>query len=174
MTADLGSLTLGSSTLDPSFDAAVTEYSTTTTEASDTLAITLAASSATAVVKLNGTEVEGDDGEYALTWGEDPNEVEITVTDSGYAGEVSKTYTIAVTAPVDEMSDADANADNSISRTELQAMTVAQLKQLAAVMNVTLTATRKADIIDELLGDADSIEIPSGEDDPPDPDVSGG
>ena len=148
----------------------MTDYSTTTTEASDTLAITLAASSASAVVKLNDTEVEGDDGEYSLTWGEDPNEVEITVTDSGYAGEVSKTYTIAVTAPVDELSDADANSDNSITRTELQSMTVAQLKQLAAVMNVTLTATRKADIIDELLGESESIVIPTQEDEPADPD----
>ena len=138
----------------------MTEYSTTTENASDDLTITLEADSAEAVVKLNDTEVEGSDGVYALTWGESPNEVEITVTDTGCAGEVSKTYTITVTGPVDDLSDADADSDNLVTREELEAMTVAQLKQLASLIGITLTATRKADIIDEIMGDAEAIEVP--------------
>ena len=129
----------------------MTEYSTTTENASDDLTITLEADSAEAVVTLNDTEVEGSDGVYALTWGESPNEVEIIVTDTGCAGEVSKTYTIAVTEPIDSLSDVDTDSDESISQEELEALTVAQLKQFAATQGITLTATRKADIIDEIL-----------------------
>ena len=129
----------------------MTEYSTTTENASDDLTITLEAESATAKVELNGTEVEGNDGTYTLTWAADPNEVEITVTDTGAAGEVSKSYTITVTAPVTGASDVDTNSDEALSQEELEALTVAQLKQLAASLEITLTATRKAEIIEEIL-----------------------
>ncbi len=129
----------------------MTEYSTTTENASDDLTITTEADSATVKVELNETEVEGNDGTYTLTWAADPNEVEITVTDTGAAGEVSKCYTITVTAPVTGVSDVDTNSDEALSQEELEALTVAQLKQLAASMEITLTATRKADIIAEIL-----------------------
>lgn len=129
----------------------MTEYSTTTENASDDLTITLEAESATAKVELNGTEVEGNDGTYTLTWAADPNEVEITVTDTGAAGEESKCYTITVTAPVTGVSDVDTNSDEVLSQEELEALTVAQLKQLAASLEIALTATRKAEIIAEIL-----------------------
>ena len=47
--------------------------------------------------------------------------------------------------------DADTNADGKLSAEELQALTIAQLKQLAAEKGYTLTTTRKADIIAEIL-----------------------
>ena len=160
MIADLGSLSLGSLTLEPEFDDAVTGYSTTTTNESDDLTFTLACDTAQAVVKLNGTEVEASEGVYTLTWTEDTDEVTITVTDRGFERTETKTYTIEVTGPVTAAEDADTDNDSAISRTELEAMTVAQLKQLATLLGVTLTATRKTDIIDELLGENESIEVP--------------
>ena len=138
----------------------MTEYSTTTTNATDDLTITLAADTAEAVVELNGTEVESSEGVYTLTWTADVDEVTITVTDRGFEHTETKVYTIEVTGPVTDLSDADANSDHSVTREELEAMTVAQLKQLATVLGITLTATRKADIIDEIIGDDVSIEVP--------------
>ena len=40
-------------------------------------------------------------------------------------------------------------------------MTVAQLRALAKTLGITLTAAKKAEIIDEILGDEESIVIPS-------------
>ena len=64
------------------------------------------------------------------------------------------------------LADADADSDNSVTREELEAMTVPALKALAASLGKTLTKTRKADIIDEILGGADSIEIEAEGDNP--------
>ena len=41
--------------------------------------------------------------------------------------------------------------DDELSQEELEALTVAQLRALAEDMNITLTATKKADIIAEIL-----------------------
>ena len=46
---------------------------------------------------------------------------------------------------------ADTNSDGELSQEELEALTVAQLRALAEDMNITLTATKKADIIAEIL-----------------------
>ena len=55
-------------------------------------------------------------------------------------------------------------------------MTVPALKALAAELSITLTATRKADIIDEILNGALAIEVPveDGQDAPVDVEVPGG
>lgn len=46
---------------------------------------------------------------------------------------------------------ADTNSDGELSQEELEALTVAQLRALAEDMNIALTATKKADIIAEIL-----------------------
>ena len=55
-------------------------------------------------------------------------------------------------------SDADTDAYEELSEEELMALTVAQLKAVAAEMGITLTATRKADIIAEILAAQDSAQ----------------
>lgn len=47
--------------------------------------------------------------------------------------------------------EADTDSDGVLSESELQALTVAKLKRLATEMGYTLTTTRKADIIAEIL-----------------------
>lgn len=48
-------------------------------------------------------------------------------------------------------SEADTDSDGTLSEAELNALTVAQLKAIAKEKGYTLTATRKADIIAEIL-----------------------
>ena len=57
--------------------------------------------------------------------------------------------------------EADANSDGEISEEELSELTVAQLKELARQLGITLTATRKADIIAEILDGEESITLPT-------------
>ena len=61
---------------------------------------------------------------------------------------------------------ADTNSDGELSEEELSALTVAQLKAIAAEKGITLTKTKKADIIAEILAAlaaaADSDEQPAG------------
>lgn len=47
--------------------------------------------------------------------------------------------------------DADTDGDNTLSESELQALTIAQLKAVAAEKGYTITKTRKAEIIAEIL-----------------------
>ena len=47
--------------------------------------------------------------------------------------------------------EADTDGDNTLSESELQALTIAQLKAVAAEKGYTITKTRKADIIAEIL-----------------------
>ena len=47
--------------------------------------------------------------------------------------------------------DVDTDEDSVIEEEELQALTVAQLRAFAEDQNITLTATKKADIIAEIL-----------------------
>jgi len=49
------------------------------------------------------------------------------------------------------VSDADTDESGDLSEAELLALTVSQLKRIADEMGITLTATRKADIIVEIL-----------------------
>lgn len=92
---------------------------------------------------------------------------------AGIITEILAAYTAAEGTTLD---DADADSDHSVTREELEAMTVPALKALAAELSITLTATRKADIIDEILNGALAIEVPveDGQDAPVDVEVPGG
>lgn len=46
---------------------------------------------------------------------------------------------------------ADTNSDGELSQEELEALTVDQLRALAEELEITLTASKKADIIAEIL-----------------------
>ena len=58
--------------------------------------------------------------------------------------------------------DADVNSDNELSQEELEALTVAQLKALAQELEITLTATTKAEIIAEILAAQEASEEQQG------------
>lgn len=58
--------------------------------------------------------------------------------------------------------DADVNSDNELSQEELEALTVAQLKALAQELEITLTATTKAEIIAEILAAQEANEEQQG------------
>lgn len=67
------------------------------------------------------------------------------------------------------LSAADTNSDGELSQEELEALTVDQLRTLAEELGITLTATKKADIIAEILAaqaapsnEGDNQEQPSG------------
>jgi hypothetical protein len=47
--------------------------------------------------------------------------------------------------------EADTDSDGQLSEDELNALTIAQIKTLAAELGYTITATKKADIITEFL-----------------------
>lgn len=47
--------------------------------------------------------------------------------------------------------EADTDEDNTLSESELQALTIAQIRAIAAEKGYTITASRKADIIAEFL-----------------------
>lgn len=47
--------------------------------------------------------------------------------------------------------EADTDSDSKLSESELSALTIAQIKALAAELGYTITAIRKADIIAEFL-----------------------
>ncbi len=49
------------------------------------------------------------------------------------------------------VSDADTDSSGDLSEAELLALTVTQLKRIADEMGLTLTATKKAGIIEEIL-----------------------
>ena len=57
---------------------------------------------------------------------------------------------------------ADTNEDGELSEAELSALTVAQLRAIAAEKGITLTKTKKADIIAEILA-ALAAETQEGE-----------
>lgn len=88
--ASLSALTIGSLTLTPTFDEDVTEYTATTSNASDAVTATATEDSAGVVIVANGDSIgSGAD----VTWATGENTVVITVTD----GSVSRTYTVTVT-----------------------------------------------------------------------------
>lgn len=97
----------------------------------------------------------------------------INLTATSKAGMITEILAAYAAAEGTTLPDADADEDKTVTRAELEAMTVPALKALAASMSITLTATKKADIIDEILDGAESIEVPSDEDEQPDPDVAG-
>lgn len=88
--ANLTELKLGSLTLDPTFDGDVTEYATTTTNATNTLSYAAESETAEVTVKLGGVEQESS----TITWATGENTLTLEVVD----GTKSKTYTVTVTA----------------------------------------------------------------------------
>ena len=86
----LTGLTIGSLTLDPTFDGSVLEYATTTSNASNAVTAT-AASGDSIVVLVNGNSITNGS---SATWAEGDNEVLISVSDN----KGSTTYRVTVTA----------------------------------------------------------------------------
>lgn len=88
--ATLESLTLGAVTLDPVFASETTEYTATTTNATNTINAVATDSAATVTIKLNGSVVQNGS---SLTWEDSSNTVAVEVVN----GAAQKTYTITVT-----------------------------------------------------------------------------
>lgn len=90
MDAALSSLTLGSLTLTPAFDPAVTQYTAATSNASNT--VTASAKKPQAVIAITNGETPVTNGQSA-TWTSGANTLTINVT----YGTSAMTYTVAVT-----------------------------------------------------------------------------
>ena len=90
MSARLSGLTIGALTLVPEFDSDTTEYTATTSNATNTI---------TATAEDNKAEIEIMNGETTVangqsaTWQDGANTVIITVTN----GDAEETYTVTVT-----------------------------------------------------------------------------
>ncbi len=87
--------------------------------------------------------------------------IELTADDK--AGMIAEILAAETEAEGTDLEDADADEDETVTREELEAMTVLQLRALAKSLEISLTANRKADIIDEILGGNESLTIPSGD-----------
>ena len=90
MSASLSGLTIGSLNLTPAFDADVTEYAATTSNATNTVTATAKDPAATIVIKNGNTVVENGS---AASWATGANTLTIEVTN----GDAKKTYTVTVT-----------------------------------------------------------------------------
>lgn len=90
MSASLSGLTIGSLTLTPTFDADVTVYTASTTNATNT--VTATAVDEAAAIKIFNGETEVTNG-TAATWAEGENTLTIKVTN----GTAEKVYTVTVT-----------------------------------------------------------------------------
>lgn len=90
MSARLSGLTIGALSLTPEFDPDVTEYTATTTNATNTITATPEDEGATVTI-LNG-ETPVDNGS-AATWTEGANTLTVTVKN----GTAQKVYTVTVT-----------------------------------------------------------------------------
>ena len=87
--ATLRSLSIGSLALTPAFSASVTEYTATTTNATNTVSAAANDQSATVAITVNDEPISGGS---AATWETGENEVKIVVTN----GSTIKTYTVTV------------------------------------------------------------------------------
>ena len=87
---DLDSLSLGSLSLSPSFDAAATDYTASTTDASNNIEAVAASDDATIAIAVDGTSHDND---TAYSWSSGENVVTITVTNESEA----EVYTVTVT-----------------------------------------------------------------------------
>ena len=65
--------------------------------------------------------------------------------------------------PETALAAADANSDGELSQEELEALTVDQLRALAEELEITLTATKKADIIAEILASQETAPEQQGD-----------
>lgn len=90
MSARLSGLTIGALTLTPAFDPDTTEYTATTTNATNTVTATPEDESATVTILNGETPVENG---TAATWANGVNALAITVKN----GAAQKTYTVTVT-----------------------------------------------------------------------------
>lgn len=90
MSASLSGLTIGTLTLDPTFDSDVVFYTASTTNATNTITATPEDESATVTILNGETPVENG---TAATWEDGANTVTITVKN----GTAQKVYTIVVT-----------------------------------------------------------------------------
>ena len=90
--AALSSLSLGSLSLTPDFKSDTTTYTTSTSNATNTITAVPADASAQISVKVGDKEI---DNGSAATWETGENTVNITVTAAD--GKTAKTYTITVT-----------------------------------------------------------------------------
>lgn len=88
--ASLSALSIGSLELVPAFTPAVTQYSATTSNATNNITVTAKDSGATAVIKNGSTTVNSGS---AATWVTGDNVVTVKVTN----GDAEKTYTVHVT-----------------------------------------------------------------------------
>ncbi len=86
---DLSSLTLGALTLAPTFSVDVTEYTATTTNATNTVTAVAADSNASVIIINGSTEVANGS---AVTWNDGVNTLTVTITN----GENTKTYIVTV------------------------------------------------------------------------------
>ena len=90
LNARLSGLTIGALTLTPEFDPDTTEYTATTTNATNTVTATPEDEDATVTILNGETPVENG---TAATWTEGDNTLTITVKN----GTVQKVYTVTVT-----------------------------------------------------------------------------
>ena len=88
--ADLTGLSLGALTLSPEFRAEVTDYTATTTNATNTITVTPKYVDTEVVIKVGEDEIDNGD---PITWATGLNVVTIKVTNDN----VTKTYTVNVT-----------------------------------------------------------------------------
>jgi hypothetical protein len=86
----LRSLTIGNLTLDPLFDSAKTEYTTSTSADTDNITVVTTTAGATAAIKNGTTDVVSG---AAATWETGENIVTVTVT----SGPFQRVYTVKVT-----------------------------------------------------------------------------
>lgn len=91
MSARLSGLTIGALTLTPAFDGAVTSYTATTSNATNTVTATPEDSKSTVAILLNSS-TPVDNGS-AATWATGTNTLKVTVTN----GTEQEVYTVTVT-----------------------------------------------------------------------------
>lgn len=91
MTAPLSALTVGALTLTPEFDPDVTEYSATTTNATNKITATAKDEGATVTIESDDATIAQDG---TATWATGDNVVTITVEN----GKAKSVYTVTVTA----------------------------------------------------------------------------
>lgn len=90
MSARLSGLAIGALTLTPTFDPDTTEYTATTTNATNTVTATPEDENATVTILNGETPVENG---TAATWAEGANNLTVTVKN----GTVQQVYTVTVT-----------------------------------------------------------------------------
>lgn len=86
----MSSLTIGSVSLNPTFNPLVTSYEAETSNATNTVSATATSTDATVEIKVNGTAHTSGS---SVTWQSGNNTVEVKVIN----GTATKTYTVIVT-----------------------------------------------------------------------------